>query len=423
MLSPGRPRLLSTRSPLHLAGFPLSGAVEGRPWAYFFNRLFHSAPNALKIHNCGMEAIRENPSCIGFLNDGRSEPRGASVNELKIRARIESSPIMEHEAFAAQWYSDRADDFVKIRQSSIRFGETQDVTEKEFWKSARADGRVRTFPGFATMLSNQEKEPWNEERDGVLRLVDYVDRRRNDFSHEGCASFAGLSAAHILGLPTLASHSEKVDRQVPPPRSSFTGVFSRTRRAIVEPVTIKVAGLPVSSIPQTVVDLARWEGPMDGLIAGDFMLHEGLGTTAQVADIVGRLPRVAGIHNARLVLALMDSRVESPGESLTRWRFYEAGIAGLEPQVRVQTPSGGFRMDLFDASRGVDIEFDGVEKIANPLMRGGKSFGETMADEARRQRELRHVGIQVYRLEWKDVITKESFERWLMRMRRYGLPY
>ena len=80
-------------------------------------------------------------------------------------------------------------------------------------------------------------------------------------------------------------------------------------------------------------------------------------------------------------------------------------------------------MDLFDASRGVDIEFDGVEKIANPLMRGGKSFGETMADEARRQRELRHVGIQVYRLEWKDVITKESFERWLMRMRRYGLPY
>ena len=112
------------------------------------------------------------------------------------------------------------------------------------------------------------------------------------------------------------------------------------------------------------------------------MLHEGLGTTAQVADIVGRLPRVAGIHNARLVLALMDSRVESPGESLTRWRFYEAGIAGLEPQVRVQTPSGGFRMDLFDASRGVDIS-SMAWKDCESLDAWWEVIQETMADEAK----------------------------------------
>lgn len=348
---------------------------------------------------------------------------GVPVGGQAERIQIVSSPRVEHDDAAGPWYATRAAEFRAIRNSSIRFGETHEVKEKDFWKKALAEGRTRTFPGFATRLPEESKARWDEEHDAVLRLVDYVDRRRQDCEHSSLVSFAGLTAAHILGLPTVSEHPEKAQRQVPPQQLHSTTTFSRTRSVTVAPETVELAGLQVSSIAQTVVDLARWEGMEDGLIAADFMLHNGLGTREQVAAIVEKLGPVAGIGNARLVLELMDPRIESPGESLTRWRFYEAGISGFEPQVMALLIGRRYRMDFFDNSTGTNVEFDGFEKISNPLMRNGKSFDEAMADEARRQRALRQVGIQSYRIEWKNVTTAQAFERWLNDMRPYGLPY
>ncbi|MDP9806601.1 hypothetical protein J2S70_001183 [Trueperella bonasi] len=81
------------------------------------------------------------------------------------------------------------------------------------------------------------------------------------------------------------------------------------------------------------------------------------------------------------------------------------------------------REGFLNSAKSIGAVWRDARIIANPAMRNGKSFGESMADDMRRQRELRQVEIETFRLEWKGVVAGGAFVHWLMKMRIYGLPY
>src|SRR5436190_23311094 len=71
---------------------------------------------------------------------------------------------------------------------------------------------------------------------------------------------------------------------------------------------------------------------------------------------------------AEQVCGLADARVETPGESVSRFMFVEEGVEMPELQVWIDMPDGGpsARVDFLWRKRGVIGEFDGKIKYDDP---------------------------------------------------------
>lgn len=211
------------------------------------------------------------------------------------------------------------------------------------------------------------------------------------------------SAAVVHGLPVVGG----LDAGVHVVRRSATGGRSRgdvVRHATavaVEPV--QVAGLLVTSVARTVVDLARCGGVVAGAVAGDHALRAGLTDRGELEDQVRRLPKGArGLVSARRVCALVDARSESPGESLSRVRMDEAGLPAPVLQHLVADAHGvAGRVDFWWPRVRVVGEFDGRVKY-----RGGDDDpAEVVWREKLREDRIRATGATVVRWTWQEAWT------------------
>lgn len=204
--------------------------------------------------------------------------------------------------------------------------------------------------------------------------------------------------AHLCGVSSLVAAGIAV-WDVPLNRVELSRPVTRevlTQMCRIRPPDPFVRPPGGDNIAAGVVQLALDQGPMFGVVAGDSALHEGRTTLGELSYIVDRLQGWPHSGRARAMLAHVDARSESVGESRLRVILAMSGIP-VVPQVEL-TGAQGFvaRVDLLVEGTNVVVEFDGRVKYAD-------GDPDVLWAEKRREDAIRSLGYVVVRVVWADL--------------------
>jgi hypothetical protein len=203
------------------------------------------------------------------------------------------------------------------------------------------------------------------------------------------------SAALAHGLPTVGGVPALV--QVIAAPGGWTGLRNgvRYRRARLVEDDVHTSGARVTSIPRTVVDVARTTSLADGLAVGDAALRLHDLPVADAWAVLARLGRVRGCRRAARALAHLDARRETALESLSWARFIEWRLPLPDMQHEVVDDDGLVgRVDFWWPNHRIVGEADGRLKYAT---------AEDLYAEKRREDRLRAAGLRVVRWGWADL--------------------
>jgi very-short-patch-repair endonuclease len=189
-------------------------------------------------------------------------------------------------------------------------------------------------------------------------------------------------------------------------RRSGSGV---RRRAWLEPDECTAAGgLPVTTAPRTVVDLARAVPVTWGLAVADVARRRGT-TAAELDEAVERQRGVPGIRAAARVASWADPRAESPLESVARATVRMLGLPAPELQVSITAEGHRYRVDLLIREYWTVVEVDGKVKYAGESARPDQAW----QDKLRRDR-LMSAGFEVERFVAADAYHPRRWGRRLL---------
>lgn len=204
------------------------------------------------------------------------------------------------------------------------------------------------------------------------------------------------SAAIIHGLDLL-SRTNAVHLTRPPgcgSRSGPPGVHIHV--ASLPPGHGEIlAGIPVTTVARTVIDLARTTSFRAGVAAADSALRGQRASRRELESVIADCHRWRGIKQARRVAAFCDERSESALESISRVMFADHGLPAPELQVWVGGEEGAIgRADfLWQAYRTIG-EADGLGKYSDP----SRAFAQLQRDA-----RLREAGFEVVHFTWQEV--------------------
>lgn len=255
--------------------------------------------------------------------------------------------------------------------------------------------------------------PWVVVRRGV-----YVERALwDDLGYDGRWALRDRAAHLNLHRPHVVSHDSAARAYELPllrPRLPLVhitrpGVFgSRTEHGVKHHLTRRgvddaewAAGMPVTSLPRTALDVAREHGLEAGVVACDAALGRGVPRVALAAEL-GQMRCWPDITRARAALDHADPGAESVGESLARLLVQELGLGRPETQFPVPNGTSTFWCDLRLGCHM--IEFDGRLKYRDRA-RGGvadRPIEDVLWDERQRQRLICAHGLGMSRLVWDD---------------------
>jgi hypothetical protein len=157
------------------------------------------------------------------------------------------------------------------------------------------------------------------------------------------------------------------------------------------------AGIRVTSVARTVVDLARTSSFQEGVVAADSALRRELTTKDELRAVVADCARWPGLAQARLVVEFSDGLSESALESISRVAFREQGIPPPELQAWVGEDEAGVigRADFLWRKHGTIGEADGAIKYADP---------KRAIQQLQRDARLRQAGFEVVHFTWDEIV-------------------
>jgi hypothetical protein len=148
------------------------------------------------------------------------------------------------------------------------------------------------------------------------------------------------------------------------------------------------------AVAGAIVQAALDHGPMAGIVSADDALHDGLTSVEAVERVALSVRRWPGAGRVRTMLAMMDGRAESVGESRLRVMLTVAGLR-LIPQFAITDDAGPFAyVDLLVDGTNLCLEFDGRVKYGEP---------EVLWREKKREDRIRRRGYRVERVIWADL--------------------
>lgn len=236
------------------------------------------------------------------------------------------------------------------------------------------------------------------------------------FANVSAAVLHGLSVSYgLLGRVHLActrnTHARNTEHYI--------------RHIITTDEPIVVDGVRTTSLQRTVFDCTRQYAFPDALAIADSALR--ISNEPNEAFVSA----FANMHNncrnkwrAIDTMALADVRAESGGESIARAAMISHGYSLPDLQREIPHPVDArkyFRVDFYwNLSTGpVAGEIDGREKYVDPVMTGGRSVVDVLADERVREALITSGRCQVMRLSYKDVRNSRTF---CAIMDVYGIP-
>jgi len=214
------------------------------------------------------------------------------------------------------------------------------------------------------------------------------------------AAASHRSGAVLSGVPIWSWQSQRPCITVPQGRDTG-GLASHAHRARLPAEHVVDGRVPRTALRRTILDLAREHGVADAVVAGDFALHEGWVTPDELRGTAADCGRFPGIKRARRVIDLLDPRMESPLESVSRLVLRSISFPEPTPQVNIYSLDGRFlgRVDNYWDEFGVAGEVDGREKYDGEA---------SLWDEKRRQDELEDAGLVIVRWGMPEVRSPAS---------------
>lgn len=153
------------------------------------------------------------------------------------------------------------------------------------------------------------------------------------------------SAARLWNMWVVATTPETIELTLPSGKASPSRSQQHRytyRYGKIHPTEITaVRGAAVTNAIRTFVDIARYHGFHEGIVAADCLLRNGY-TKQAIRQYMGTLGRKKGIAIARRCLDFAVGNSDSAYESYARALLIEAGIEGIVTQFQI----GRFRADL-----------------------------------------------------------------------------
>ncbi len=209
------------------------------------------------------------------------------------------------------------------------------------------------------------------------------------------------SAAILHGLPMPNRILGKVSMLRP---GSGQGTCTSTRQlrraALPASDIVEIGGIPATSLPRTVIDVARTLPFADAVPVVDAALHAAPSPDLLRSTLLAQLAhRQSGNAAARRAVLFADSRAESPGESRCRAAFELAGLPIPELQFEITNAEGEFvaRTDFRWPGLPLVGEYDGMVKYR------GDGAGSALWDEKRREDRIRELGWDMVRFIHTDL--------------------
>ncbi len=158
---------------------------------------------------------------------------------------------------------------------------------------------------------------------------------------------------------------------------------------------VSYRGVLLTSVPRTVIDLARVLPFGEGVAVADSALHARLTSKAELSAVIAGCARWRGLQRAREVTAFSDARSESVLESLSRAAFCQSGLPPPDLQVWVGDDDEVIGRVNFLWRRYRTIgEADGAFKYQTPAR---------ARTQLERDARLRAAGYEVVHFTWPQI--------------------
>ena len=245
-------------------------------------------------------------------------------------------------------------------------------------------------------------EPWT--RDDLMIQAHFL-------STGGVARYSHVSAArlhscHVWDAGPLVHVTTDYANS-----SRSSGGDVRTHRMELQPADLSTLWGPdgreilTTSIERTVLDCARILPLEQAAVIGDHALRKGA-DVQRMRRLLEESPIKRGSRRALDLLAVLDGRSESVGETRMRLLLRSFGLTMFIPQFEIPTARGRFRADFADPESRVVIEFDGRGKYSD-----FKPTDEVLLAERSRENALIEEGWLVLRVDWQHLAQPAELRR------------
>jgi predicted transcriptional regulator of viral defense system len=222
-------------------------------------------------------------------------------------------------------------------------------------------------------------------------------------SDAAAASHWTAAALHDLRILGPVRHGITVSD---PTNSSQRTYGDTTVLAVTLPAShvTTVAGVRVTSLERTVLDIARTATFREAVVVADSALRRGA-ERAVMQEMCHAYSRWRGMPAAARVVGFADPRSDAASESLARVVFAEQNLPRPRTHALISDASGVVaEVDFLFEEHDVIVEIDGKVKYVEEA--GGRAKGDRLWREKLRQERLEEMGFQVVRLTWRDLMDQ-----------------
>ncbi|SEL73990.1 Transcriptional regulator, AbiEi antitoxin, Type IV TA system [Blastococcus sp. DSM 46786] len=269
------------------------------------------------------------------------------------------------------------------------------IGESEIRSAVRTGTWVRLRTGVFVTADDLAEVERTDRRPGLdaLAVVVGLDRRS--------AVLSGSTAAWMWGLPRPLSEPAHVQLTDPQRWRRGRG-WLMTRAALPDDEVTVRGAYRATTAARTVIDVARAWPEVHAVAAIDAALLRGLTTREELARVLERQARVAGVPRSVRAVELADGRAESWLETWGRLTFAALRLPPFVPQVELWVDERLVKVvDGWYPGAGLAIEFDGRVKYRRA--RYGRTPEEELWREKRTEDELRSFGVRFVRVTAEDL--------------------
>ena len=297
--------------------------------------------------------------------------------------------------------SDIPDAVRKARVASVTEWRAAGLTQPQLRSLARSGDLVRVWHAvYATRMATEWAKASPARKHALVAMAARTAVGADSVvSHHSAALIHGLDLLPpASGLVTL---TRPPDRRCNRPKSD--GIRFHTAKLPPEQTTI-LFGVRVTTVPRTVVDLARVSSFMSAVVTADSALR----ADTSRADFTTKEALIAacdacagwpGIRQARRAVDFSDPRAESVLESCARVVFHEQGLDPPELQFTITGPDFRYSVDFYWSRNRVIAEADGEIKYEDP---------QRAVRQLSRDQQLRDLGYRVVHFTWRELFRNQA---------------
>ena len=258
----------------------------------------------------------------------------------------------------------------------------------------------------------------------TLAIMRAVQRRHPDWV------FCGPSAALALGcdVPYVWQRPLHVLRESgnASARTALVTHYSMTLADDTRERPIWYRGLHVTPLFRAVLDSLRWMSFCEGMVAADWAMGARSVTWLDFVEYAyHRIGSCRGVKHALSTFVRATGIAESGGESIARAVMIELGYLLPTQQVEVPDPlhpGRTFRVDFVWVradGRVIVGECDGLRKLLDPEMTGGRTPQQALLDQRKREGLITAYDVSVLRFTYEEAAGVTELIR---KLELYGVP-